>query len=89
MLIQANQRWPQAIDTHLWPYALCMANETLNSTPDIMRNIIPIETFSGVKDIAINPKHFYHFGCPVYVLNNALQAGQKIDKWIEQSRVGI
>jgi hypothetical protein len=89
MLIHANRRWPQAINAHLWPYAIRMANETLNLTPDIVRNLIPIEAFSGTKDIAVNPKHFHHFGCPVYVLNNALQAGQKVDKWTERARVGI
>jgi hypothetical protein len=88
MLIHANRRWPQAIDAHLWPYAIRMANDAFNSTPDLTRKLTPIEAFSG-STIAINPKHFYHFGCPVYVLSNAMQAGQKIDKWKERARVGI
>jgi hypothetical protein len=29
MLIHASKRWPTAIDTHLWPYALRMANDAL------------------------------------------------------------
>jgi hypothetical protein len=88
MLIHANRRWPKAVDAHLWPYAICMANEVLNSTPDITRKFTPIEAFSGT-NIAVDPKHFYHFGCPVYVLSNAMQAGKKIDKWSERARVGI
>jgi hypothetical protein len=88
MLIHANRRWPQAINAHLWPYAIRMANEILNSTPDITRQFTPIEAFSGTK-VATNPKHFYHFGYPVYVLSNVMQAGQKIDKWSECTRVGI
>ena len=89
MLIHANRRWPTAIDTHLWPYAIRTANDILNSTPDIKRRFTPIEAFSGTKSVATNPKHFYHFGCPVYVLSNAMQAGQKIKKWSERTRVGI
>jgi hypothetical protein len=88
MLIHANRRWSQAITANLWPYALRMANDAFNSTPDITRNVTPIEAFAGTK-IATNPKHFFHFGCPVYVLSNAMQAGRKIDKWSECTRVGI
>ena len=33
MLIHANRRWPTAINAHLWPYALRMANEVYNVTP--------------------------------------------------------
>jgi hypothetical protein len=61
-----------------------MANDTFNSMPDLTQKLTPIKAFSGTK-IAINPKHFYHFGCPVYVLSNAMQAGQKIDKWKERA----
>ena len=37
----------------------------------------------------MNPNHWYHFSCPVYVLDDKLQSGQKINKWSEQARVGI
>jgi hypothetical protein len=37
----------------------------------------------------INPKHWKPFGCPVYVLNNALQQGTIHHKWKQRSRVGI
>lgn len=88
MLIHANRCWPQAIDAYLWPYAIWMVNDAFNSTPDLVPKLTPIEAFSGT-NIAINPKHFYHFRCPVYILINAMQAGQKIDKWTEQVWVGI
>ena len=31
MLIHANKRWLHTINTHLWPYALCMVNDILNA----------------------------------------------------------
>jgi hypothetical protein len=87
MLIHARKRWPSAIDTHLWSYALHMANDALHSTPNIKRKQIPIEIFSGSK-VSFNPMDCYHFGTPVYVLDNDMQA-EKIDKWAERARVGI
>ena len=33
MLIHANARWPEAINAHLWPYALHLASEAYNKTP--------------------------------------------------------
>ena len=33
---------------------------------------------------------FLHpFGCPVYVLNNRLQASQQLNKWLPRARVGM
>ena len=88
MLIHASRRWPNAIDSHLWPYALRMANDIANHTPDLKRKVIPIEQFAGTK-VATNPKDWYHFGCPVYVANAKVQAGKKVSKWSERARVGI
>ena len=56
MLIHANKRWPSAITTNLWPYALRMANEILNATQNNVTGNIPINAFTG-SNIAQNPKH--------------------------------
>ena len=88
ILIHANTRWPMAINTHLWPYAIRVANDVLNSTPNLKTGNTPLNVFAG-STVATNPKHWYPLGCPVYVLNNNLQAGKKIDKWSDRSRVGI
>ena len=34
-------------------------------------------------------RKFHPIECPTYVLDNSLQAGQKIDKWNEQARFFI
>ena len=40
--------------------------------------------------IETNPKHWQHFGCPVYVLDEKLQGGAAIyQKWRQRARVGI
>jgi predicted NAD/FAD-dependent oxidoreductase len=48
-LIHANRMWPDAINAHLWPYALKHANESINLTPFPNSIEAPIEKFSGVK----------------------------------------
>ena len=88
MLIHANKRWPSAITTNLWPYALRMANEILNATQNNVTGNIPINAFTG-SNIAQNPKHWHTFGCPVYILDNDLQSGKKINKWSDRSKIGI
>ena len=40
--------------------------------------------------VNINKKHYKPFGCPVYVLDSALQASAAIhDKWKERARIGV
>ena len=46
--------------------------------------------FSAVRKVMSNPNAWMPFGCPVYVLNNALQNQQQIKgKWKHRSRVGV
>ena len=51
------------------------SNDIANTTPRKGQELCPLELFSGLK---IAPKlwHFHAFGCPMYVLDNALQSGQ-------------
>ena len=39
----------------------------------------------------VRPKlrHFHAFGCPTYVLDNALQSGQGVPKWTQRAQLGI
>ena len=76
MLIHANKRWPEAVNSHLWPYAMRMANDSINATPWLSDNQLrsPQQIFSGTK-VQENPKHWFHFGCPVFVLDDNLQQG--------------
>jgi len=90
MLIHAQHRWPKAIDAHLWPYALRVANEVHNSTPTIGRedHKSPFELFAR-SEVTPNLNHFQPFGCPVFVLDNKMQSGQKLPKWEVRSRMGV
>ena len=90
MLIHSSRRWPNNVTTNLWPYAMRMANEVMNATPSLKDkgHRTPQQIFSNTT-VNINIKHWKPFGCPAYVLNSALQAGQPHHKWKQRSRVGI
>jgi hypothetical protein len=89
MLIHAGKRWSKAITANLWPYAIRMANDVLNATPNSADEIAPIAKWSN-SPVSTNPKHWQPFGCPVYVLDEELQtAGASFSKWKERARVGV
>jgi hypothetical protein len=74
-LLHAIQKWPQVITIHLWPYAMRYSNDVGNATPNKHESVSPIEKFSGTQT-KLQLRHFYHFGCPTYVLDPNLQAGK-------------
>ena len=45
-IIHAQKRWPDAVNAHLWPYALRLANMVHNEVPDIKRKMAPMQLFS-------------------------------------------
>eukprot|EP00978_Attheya_sp_CCMP212_P041077 scaffold231074_cov49-Attheya_sp.AAC.1 len=90
-MIHANHRWKGAVTTNLWPYALRMANDSINAVPSFqnVERKTPQQMFAGTS-VNVDPKHWKPFGCPVYVLDTALQSSHSIfHKWKQRSRVGI
>jgi hypothetical protein len=90
MLIHATKQWPKATTANLWRYALRMANMVMNETPNMKdtKKRTPQQVFSATTT-NINATHWKPFGCPVYVLKEALQKGNIHHKWKQRSRVGI
>ena len=89
MLLHAAHRWPKAVNAHLWPYALKHAMNIRNSLPRVFGKGSPLSTFSRTT-VEPNLKNFHPFGCPVYILEEALQsAGSMFPKWNDRSKVGI
>ena len=89
-LIHANQGWKQCITANLWPYAMRMANDSMNNTPSMCDKgrLTPEQLFSKT-NVHINTKHYAPFGCPVYVLSEKRQAQKPSHKWTERAKVGI
>jgi hypothetical protein len=88
-LLHAMKKWPSAITVNLWPYAIRYMNDVNNYVPRRNEHQSPIELFSStMSNKRLN--QFYHFGCPVYVLDHNLQSGKRSGmKWKDRVRVGI
>jgi hypothetical protein len=90
MLLHAKQRWPSAITSNLWPYAMRMASDVINMSPGLEEDdgLSPMEKFTQVS-VSPRIKHSHTFGSPVYVLDSRLQSGRSLPKWRTKARVGI
>lgn len=89
MLLLAKHNWPSTITENLWPFALRHASLIRRSSARDSP-ISPLGLFSRVGDITPNLSTFHTFGCPTYVLDNALQQQASLPtQWTERSRVGI
>jgi hypothetical protein len=86
-LAYAAHRNP-AVTANLWPYALRHASYVRRIMPREHHSKSPEELFTG-SPVRPTTKFLHPFGCPVYVLHDALQSGNSIPKWDERSRVGI
>ena len=87
-MLYAMNKWKKMILICLWPYAMRHANDMANATPRKCQDHSPLEMFTGMP---VRPKlrHFHAFGCPTYVLDNALQSGQGVPKWKQRAQLGI
>ena len=94
--IHAATKWPKALPTDLWTFAVNYSVHQWNHTPrPDLGFMTPTEKFQGIDfDCrSAKTKHFsaslHPFGCPVFVLDEQLQKGQTIPKFGKRSRVGI
>lgn len=97
-LLHAAHRWPQAISSSLWPAALKHYVHIKNQIPTRYSpkngkmseryDQSPMSRFTGIEQ-ELRVEDIHPFGCPVYVLDNKLQAQQSINKWADRSKVGI
>lgn len=102
-LIAASHRWPQAIHPSLWPAALKHFVNVRNQLPtrfipEVRRgrkiaepaqfHDSPLSKLTRT-EVEPNLRDLHPFGCPIYVLENSLQAHHSHNKWSDRSRVGI
>ena len=86
-LLHAIGKWPSSVTTHLWPYALRYSATIFNNLPK-KAGFSPLELFSNI-DVSSNMKNFHTFGCPVFALDNRLQAQKPVSSWHPRARLGI
>ena len=68
-----------------------MANDAIDHAPNLKdkEKREPINIFLQTEGVNINSKHWKPFGCPVYVLDNALQQKHPFHKWKDRAKVGL
>jgi hypothetical protein len=72
LLLHAQRRWPDAINTHLWTYAIRAANDSRNYAPTNEHDSSPMSRFCATSSVP-TVQNQHHFGCPTYVLKKELQ----------------
>lgn len=87
-LLHATSHWSTAT-IKLWPQALDYAVWVYNRMPAINTGISPLELWTQTRNTSNELRRAHVFGCPIYVLDPALQDGNKIPKWTPRSRLGL
>ena len=93
VLLNAHARNEIQVPMELWTFAMRHVVNQWNETPrQDLKWLTPEEVFNGmgsrIKRKSKHFKHFHPFGCPVYVLNEALQDGKKQPGWKEITKMG-
>jgi hypothetical protein len=88
LLRHAQRRLPDAINTHLWTYAIRAANDSRNYAPTNEDDTCPMSKFCNTAS-APKVQNQHHFGCPTYVLRKELQDHKKIREWSDRTRIDI
>ena len=86
-MLYTMNKWKRMILICLWPYAMRHAYDIASTMQQKGEELLPLEQFSGIQ---IAPKlcNFHAFGCPTYILDNALQSDQGTPKWKQCSQLG-
>jgi len=88
LLLHAQRRWPDAINSHLWTYAIRAANDSRNYAPTNEDDTCPMSKFCNTASVP-KVQNQHHFGCPTYVLKKELQDHKEIRKWSDRTRIVI
>lgn len=93
-LAHAMYRWPPSIaekyvSTILWPFAIKYANEIFNNFHFDSTGLTPTTSFAKTRVSKPLLHDLHTFGCPAFVLNSALQSGNKIPRWSDRAMSGI
>ena len=88
MLIHGAMHWPDALGDarNLWPFCTTYAAYIWNHVPDPITGISPADIWTRTRWPLHRLHQFHVWGCPVYVLDKAIQDGKKIPKWKPRSK---
>lgn len=89
-LIHLSHKWRNIHAVSLWPYAMRIANISLNHTPNMQHKhkASAAQLFANTT-VNHNPNHHKPFGCPTYVLEQPLQNKHPFAKWKHRAKLGL
>ena len=89
-MIHLKHKWKAIEVAPLWPYAMRIANECLNNSPNMQHpSKLSAAQLFGTTEIDENPTHRQPFGAPTYVLKSPLQNNQPFRKWKDRSKLAL
>eukprot|EP00956_Cyclotella_meneghiniana_P016664 scaffold26464_cov80-Cyclotella_meneghiniana.AAC.2 len=89
-IIHLLLHWPDQCRIYLWPFAMNYAVWIYNRIPNpSLGGLSPDEFWSRSRSDHSDLRRAHVFGCPVYVLDPALQDGKSIPKWNARARMGV
>ena len=88
-MLHVAYHWPQHASIKLWPMAINYAVWVFNHLPRADTGLCPDEMWSQCRTTHDDLRRAHVWGCPVYVLEPALQDGKKIPKWQSRARLGM
>ena len=89
MMIHAGIHWPDMAKASLWPMAVAQACYLFNHVPSAQTGLSPADIFTKTRWPHKKFHDMHVWGCPVYVLDKALQDGKKIPKWRPRSHRSV
>ena len=88
-LLHAQRRWPEAVGSILWPFAWKDFERRYNNLILDDDGRSAANRFAG-SDVRADLRDFHPFGCPVFVLDEALQGSiGGTPKWNPRARAGV
>ena len=85
MMHHAALHWPDVCDTALWPMATMHAVYILNRLPREDTGLSALELFTRIQWPRKRLHDLHVWGCPVYVLQDAIADGKKLPRWQPRS----
>jgi hypothetical protein len=80
-MLHFAHHWPSKANVCFWLQAIEYALWVFNRMPNIENGLSPNELWSSCPSPTEEFNRAHVFGCPVYVLDVALQDGHKIPTW--------
>jgi hypothetical protein len=88
-MLHFAHHWPAKANACFWPQAIDYALWVFNRLPNLVNGLLPNKIWSSCRAPTEEFNQSHVFGCPVYVLDAALQDGHKIPKWAPRACLGI